>query len=102
VTSGFQVVLGDLRRVAGAFGTESVTFWGIMPPDGPEGVSGGSPELDEVLAQLLEAIGGRHTELAASIAGHGRRLREAYKNYQAAEETVGHMVDRIMDHGAPG
>jgi hypothetical protein len=102
VTSGFQVVLADLRRTAGAFGTESVTFWGIMPPDGPESVSGGSPEFDGALAQVLEAIGGRHTELAAAIAGHGRKLREAYKNYQTAEETVGHMVDRIMDHGAPG
>jgi hypothetical protein len=102
VTSGFQVVLADLRRAAGAFGTESVTFWGIMPPDGPESVSGGCAEFDGALAQVLEAIGGRHTELAAAIAGHGRKLREAYKNYRNAEETVGYMVDRIMDHGAPG
>ena len=102
MTSGFQVVVADLRRTAGAFGTESVTFWAIMPPDGPPSASGGSPELDRALAQVLEAIGVRHTELAAAIAGHGRKLREAYKNYQTAEETVGHMVDRIMDHGAPG
>ncbi len=102
MTSGFQAVLADLRRVAGAFGTESVTFWGIMPPDGPEGVSGGSAEFDGALAEVLGAIGERHIELAAVIAEHGRKLREVYKNYQAAEEDVGHMVDRIMDPGAPG
>jgi len=37
-----------------------------------------------------------------AIAGHGRKLREAGKHYGAAEESVGRMVDRIMDDGQPG
>jgi hypothetical protein len=57
VTSGVQVVLADLRRVAGASGTESVTFWEIMPPDGPESISGGGPEFDGALAQVPPSCG---------------------------------------------
>ena len=102
MTSGFQAVRDDLRRAAGAFGTESVTLLSVMPPDGPPGVGGGSPRFDEALAQVLGAIGERHLQLAAAIAGHGRKLREAWKHYQTAEESVGRMVDRIMDEGQPG
>ena len=102
MTSGFQAVRDDLRRAAGAFGTESVTLWGVLPPGGPQGAGGGSPRFDEALAQMLGAIGERHLQLAAAIAGHGHRLREAWKNYQTAEESVGRMVDRIMDEGQPG
>jgi hypothetical protein len=102
VTSGFQAVRDDLGRAAGAFGTESVTLWTVMPPDGPQSASGGSAGFDEALARLLGTIGERHVQLAAAIAGHGRRLREAYKHYQDAEESVGRMVDGIMDDGRPG
>jgi hypothetical protein len=102
VTSGFQAVRDDLRRAAGTFGTESVTLRTVMSPDGPEGTGGGSPRFDEALAQLLGAIGERHLQLAAAIAAHGRSLREAWKHYQTAEESVGRMVDRIMDEGQPG
>lgn len=102
MTSGFQVVRDDLRRAAGAFGTESATLWTVMPPDGPESASGGSTGFDEALARLLGAIGERHVQLAAAVASHGRKLREAYKHYQDAEESVGRMVDRIMDDGQPG
>jgi len=102
MTSGFRGVRDDLRRAAGAFGTEAATLWAVMPPDGLDRASGGSPGFDEALARLLGAIGERHGQLAAAIAGHGRKLREAYKHYQAAEESVGRMVDRIMDDGQPG
>jgi len=102
VTSGFQPVVDGIRRAAGSFGTESVTFWAIMPPDGPAPVSGGSPELDEALAQVLGVIGEQHIQLAAVIAGHGRRLRETGKHYRAAEEAAGRMVDRILDRDASG
>jgi hypothetical protein len=102
VTSGFQAVRDDLRRAAGTFGTESVTLRTVMSPDGPEGTGGGSPRFDEALAQLLGAIGEQHLQLTAAIAAHGRKLREAWKQYQTAEESVGRMVDRIMDEGQPG
>jgi len=84
VTSGFQAVRDDLRRAAGTFGTESVTLWTVMSPDGPEGTGGGSPRFDEALAQLLSAIAERHLQLAAAIAAHGRMLRDAWKHYQTA------------------
>lgn len=90
----------ELRQTAGMFGTESATFWAIMPPDGPAGVDGGSTEFDEALTQVLEAIGGLHTQMAAVIAKQGSNLREAYKNYQAAEEAAVGAIDRIMDRGA--
>ena len=67
----------ELQRVAGAFGAESVRFWAIMPSDGPAPADGGSAEFGAALAQMLGAIGERHTRLAAVIAGHGRTLREA-------------------------
>jgi hypothetical protein len=102
VTSGFQAVRDDLRRAAGTFGTESVTLRTVMSPDGPEGTGGGSPRFDEALAQLLGAIGEQHLQLTAAIAAHGRKLREAWKHYQTAEESIGRMVDRIMDEGQPG
>jgi hypothetical protein len=73
----------------------------VLDP-GLDSASGGIPGFDEALARLLGAIGERHSQLAAAIAGHGRKLREAYKHYQAAEESVGRMVDRVMDDGQPG
>ena len=99
VSDGLQA---GLRRAAGAFGAGSVTFRAIMPPDGPPGADGGSPELDAALAQVLGVLGERHSRLAAVIAGHGRRLRAAGQDYQAAEEAIGDMIDRILDPGAPG
>lgn len=97
MNAGSEILLSDLRRAAGVFGTESVTFWAIMPPEGPACAGGGGPEFDRALARLLAAIGRRHTQLAAAIAGHGRRLREVGKGYRVAEEAVGGMVDQIMD-----
>ena len=102
MSSGFRAVRDDLRRAAGAFGTESVTLRTIMPPGGPEGAAGASPRFDEALDLLLKAISERHIQLAAVIGGHGRKLREAWKHYQSAEESVGRMVDRVLDEGQPG
>jgi len=99
VSDGLQA---GLRRAAGAFGAGSVTFWAIMPPDGPACVDGGNPEFGAALAQVLRTIGERHTQLTAVIAGHSRTLRKACQDYQAAEEAIGDMIDRILDPGAPG
>jgi hypothetical protein len=100
--AGFQVVLADLLQTAGRFGTESVAFWTIMPPSGPAGVDGGSAEFNAALTEMLTAIGGVHTQMTAAIAQHGSNLREAYKNYKAAEENIVDTIDRIMNRGAHG
>ena len=95
-------LITKLRRAAGAFGVKSATFRAVMPPGGPPGAGGGSPEFDAALAQVLGIIGGRHIQLAAVIAGHGRKLRETGQDCQAAEKAIGGMIDRILDPGAPG
>jgi Family of unknown function (DUF6317) len=100
--AGFEVVRSRLLVAAGAFGTESVTFWAIMSPGGPAVDRSGSPEFDAALVRLLAEIGRRHTQLAAAIAGHGCRLREARNGYRTAEQTVGAMIDQMMDPDVPG
>jgi GntR family transcriptional regulator / MocR family aminotransferase len=100
--AGFEVVRSRLLVAAGAFGTESVTFWAIMPPEGPAVDRSGSLEFDAALVRLLAEIGRRHTQLAAAIAGHGCRLREARNGYRTAEQTVGAMIDQMMDPDVPG
>jgi hypothetical protein len=102
VNAGSEILLSDLRQAAGVFGTESVTFWAIMPPEGPACVGGTSPEFAGALAGVLAAIGRRHTQLATAIAGHGRKLREVGKAYRVSEETVGGMVDQVMESRAVG
>jgi hypothetical protein len=82
------------------FGTESVRFWAIMPPHGPARADGGSPEFDDALAQVLEAIRGLHTQLAAMIAQHGSSLRDACSGDQGADETAGYTMEEIADRRA--
>jgi hypothetical protein len=97
VRSRSQAVSSDLRRTAGMFGAESVRFWAIMPPHGPARAAGGSPELDGALAQVLEAIGELHTQMAAMIAQHGSTLRDACAGDQVADETAGDTMGEITD-----
>ena len=61
---GFQVVRSDLLQAAKAFDAESRTFGAIMSADGPHGVDGGSAAVNDALTQVLEALGGLHTQMA--------------------------------------
>jgi hypothetical protein len=97
VHSRSQAVFSDLRRTAGMFGAEAVRFWAIMPPHGPARADGGSQEFDGALAQVLEAIGALHTQMAAMIAQHGSSLRDACAGDQVADETAGDTMEEITD-----
>jgi hypothetical protein len=54
-----QPVQAGLQQAARAFGTQAAAFRSILPACRPADVDGGSPELDQALAQILELIGGQ-------------------------------------------
>lgn len=88
MNDGSQVTMTDLLQAAGAFQSEAGTYEAIMPVDGPAGVDGGSAEFNGALSEVLEAIGGLHTQLAGIIGQHADKLESAYRNYRDAEDTI--------------
>ena len=78
----------DLLQAAGVFRAEAGTFAAIMPDQGPASVDGGSDEINGALSQVLEAIGGLHTQLAAIIGQHAAKLETAYRTYRDAEDAI--------------
>jgi hypothetical protein len=96
VNGGFQVNRNGLQQAARIFEAESRGFAAIMPMDGPPGVNAGSTLINGSISQMLEALGGLHTQMAAVISGHGSKLSTAAANYQAAEDAT---ADRIRGIG---
>jgi Family of unknown function (DUF6317) len=96
MNSGFQVSTDSMRQASRIFDAESRSFAAIMPVDGPPGVNAGSALINGAISQMLEAIGGLHTQMAAVIGEHGAKLSTAAANYQEAEDAT---IDRIRAIG---
>jgi hypothetical protein len=96
VNGGFQVNGDSLEHASQIFDAEARDFAAIMPTDGPHAVNAGDALINGAIAQMLEAIGGLHTQMAAVIGDHGAKLTTAAANYQAAEDAT---TDRIKAIG---
>jgi Family of unknown function (DUF6317) len=96
VNGGFQVNRDSLQQASRIFEAESGSFAAIMPMDGTRGVNAGSALINAAISQMLEAIGGLHTQMAAVIGEHGAKLTTAAANYQEAEDAT---TDRIRAVG---
>lgn len=88
MSDGFQVTMTDLLQAVGVFRDESTTFAAIMPVEGPSSVDAGSAEVNGGLTEVLEAIGGLHTQLADIIHQHSDKLETAYRTYRNAEDAI--------------
>lgn len=88
MSDGFQVTMTDLLQAARFFRDESATFAAVMPVEGPSGAAAGSAEVDGALSEVLGAIGGLHTQLAAIIGQHADKLETAYRTYRDAEDAI--------------
>jgi hypothetical protein len=96
VNGGFQVNRDSLQQASRIFEAESRSFAAIMPVDGTRGVDAGSALINGAISQMLEAIGGLHTQMAAVIGQHGTKLTTAAANYQDAEDSI---TDRVCTIG---
>ena len=70
-----------------------------MPDHGPTSVDGGSADVNGALSQVLEAIGGLHTQLAGIIGQHAAKLESAYRTYRDAEDAI---IRESQGHRHPG
>ncbi|HEX3646945.1 MAG TPA: DUF6317 family protein [Pseudonocardiaceae bacterium] len=96
MSSGYQVVLGDLADASSTFERESKTFANVMPDDGAPPVDGGDPAFNDTLSVVLQAIGGLHLGIAGAIEGHGEKLHTAHDNYTKVEVSVRELYDDIL------
>jgi hypothetical protein len=88
MSDGFQVTMTELLQAAGVFRSEGRTFEMIMPDGGPAPANGGSGDFNGALAEVLEALGGLHIQLAAIIGQHADKLETAYQTYRSAEDAI--------------
>jgi hypothetical protein len=97
VSSGYQVVLGDLADASSTFERESRAFADVMPEDGPPPADGGDSAFNDTLSVVIEAISGLHLGIAGAIAGEGQKLRTAHDNYSNVEVSVRELYDDILN-----
>jgi hypothetical protein len=99
MSSGYEVVMGDLQDAARTFHTESGIFKDVMPTACPAPPSSGSGAFDGSLGSLVDAIALLHLQISGHIQDNSVKLQSAHDNYQHTEETLNELFDQIADPG---
>lgn len=94
--SDFQVVLGDLRRMADTFGSEGERYRAITPKITPPIADGGDGALNGAMQGVIELIGVLHEQMAKSIADHHDKLSYAHDSYQRRDIDNRALFDDVM------
>lgn len=87
MSDGYEVVLSDLQAMARTFGKESQAIAATdraAPRSTPDG---GDTTVTSALAGALQAAELATRQLSAVVGEHGRKLDDAYRTYQDAEES---------------
>ena len=93
---GFQVVIADLASASTTFETESTTFKGIMPADGPPQPDGGDGAFDGALKAVVQMISACHLQAAGVILNDSQKLKSAHDNYAKTEESLTQLCNQII------
>jgi hypothetical protein len=99
MSSGYDVVMGDLQDAANTFHTESGIFKQIMPVAPAAPPSSGSGAFDGSLGSLVTAIGLLHLQISGDIENNSVKLQKAHDNYQHTDETLNQLFGQIADPG---
>lgn len=86
MADGFQVTMSELLAASNRFRAEGQDFGALMATGGPAPADGGSPAVNEALAQVLRSIGLLHAELTGIIGDDAANLNASYREYQWAED----------------
>lgn len=92
----FQVVLEDLREMAGSFRTEGDTYEKIKPKVTPLVADAGGGPINEMLGAVMECLDVLHTKMAESISEHAGKLRDAHDTYQRHDVDAHGLFDKLM------
>lgn len=95
MSSGYEVVMADLRTMARTFDTESRTLSAVGSGAGEHAPDGGGPAVNEALAGALQAARMTTSQLGAVVGDHGRKLDGAYREYHDAEESSARLCRQL-------
>ncbi|TDU04243.1 hypothetical protein EDD99_2699 [Streptomyces sp. 846.5] len=94
--SGYQVVLGDLQRMADTYHSEADAYRGLKPQVAPAVADGGDTGLNDSIQLIMAAIDSIHTKLADRIEEHGDKLAYVHGSYQRRDVDVHGAFEDLM------
>jgi hypothetical protein len=95
--AGYQVVLGDLQDLAGAFTKESGDFAGLRPRMAPAPVDAGEATVNSGIAAVLALFASLNAGVSQAMEEHGRKLQECHDDYQENDSDVVALYNKLIE-----
>jgi hypothetical protein len=97
VSGEFRVILSDLADVARVLQSESAALEKLMSGAGrPAPVDTGDQSLNLTLATVLDDLTFLHSSMAASMADHADKLRQAHDTYQQVNQSMRELFEDLV------
>jgi hypothetical protein len=95
--AGYQVVLGDLQDLAGAFAKESGDFAGLRPRMAPAPVEAGDATVNAGIAAVLSLFASLNAGISQAMGEHGRKLHESHDAYKENDSDVAALYNKLIE-----
>jgi hypothetical protein len=95
--ASFQVILGDLQDLAGAFTKESDDFAGLRPRMAPAPVDAGDATVNAGMAAVLALFGSLNAGISKAMEEHGTKLEECHDDYHENDSDVVALYNKIIE-----
>jgi Family of unknown function (DUF6317) len=95
--ASFQVILGDLQDLAGAFTKESDDFAGLRPRMAPAPVDAGDATVNAGIAAVLSLFASLNAGISKAMEEHGTKLEECHDDYHENDSDVVALYNKIIE-----